>query len=234
MEYKNVLQLYKNQCEKLKKLLIDTSLIGIEEWSILLEEFFELEELLSDPIISEPLDNVKLEVKSPVDKYGVGSYVLALYEDGVSVDNITKQLELQNIYIDTIDLTNWIIEINKQSIIDRTTNRYGSVFDTTSQLQNTLNRLEELAIKVENENNLSNFKKTSKYEVLLSVISEIRKTIKDGHEFTKTIQALQKIDKFQQYVIEEIKQESPECAQRIFRRLSNLATVFSSMDLKGF
>lgn len=234
MEYKNVLQLYKSQCNKLKELLSDSSLLGVDEWSFLLEGFYEIEELLSDPILSEPIDNLQIEVKSKIDQYGVGSFIVNLYQEGYPIDSIVEQLKLRDVPLTTTDVSKWLDKQSQRSILDRAQSKYGNVFDTADQLQRTLNRLEELSIRVENEENLSNFKKNSKYEVALAVIAEVRKTIKDGYEFAKSIQSMQKIERFQSYVLEEIKKESPDCYQRIINRLTNLTTVFNNMDLKGF
>lgn len=234
MDYVNVLQLYKSQCNRLKEMLIEASLIGIDEWSFLLEGFLELEELLADPVLSEPIDNLQIEVKSKIDQYGVGAYVITLYQENCPIDKIAEQLQMREIPVTSSDVAKWLSDQQSRSILHRAENKFGNVFDTADQLQRTLNRLEELSIRVEEEENLANFKKTSKYEVALAIVSEVRKTIKDGYEFAKSIQSMQKIERFQECVLEEIKKESPDCYQRIVRRITDLTTLFNSMDLKTF
>lgn len=231
MNYKNVLQTYKRNCDKLKDKVAEAELAGQLEWDVLVNEFYGILDLLNDPTISKPLDNLSIEVKSKVDFYGVGSLIVALYEDAVSIEKIAEHLQLQNISITPKEITDWLATENSKGILDKATNRYGDVFDTAGQLQRILNKLEDLLVKVEEEENLAHFKKTSKYEVILQVAAEIRKTVKDASDVTKTIIALQKIEKFKQDVLEEIKKESPECSQRIFKRMANLATIYGNMNL---
>lgn len=231
MNYKNVLQLYKKSCDNLKDKLIDAELAGQLEWDLIINEFYGILDLLNDPIISEPLDNLAIEVKSKVDFYGVGSLIIALYEDGVEIEKIAEHLQLQEVRITPKEIGDWLSNENRRGILDKAINKYGDVFDTAGQLQRIMNKLEDLIDKVEREENLTHFKKTSKYEVLLQITAEIRKTVKDASDVTKTIIALQKIEKFKQDVLEEIKKESPECSQRIFKRMANLATIYGSMNL---
>lgn len=231
MNYKNVIQLYERNCEQLRKNMEEKSLIGILEWDLLLNEFYGVLDLLNDPTVSGEIDNLAIQIKSKVDYYGVGSLIIALYEDNLSVEKIAEHLQLQNVNLTPEEVSDWLTTESKKGIIDKATNRYGDVFDTAGQLQRILNKLETLLTQVESESDLNHFKKTSKYEVILQVASEIRKTVKDASDVTKTIIALQKIEKFKQDVLEEIKKESPDCSQRIFKRMSNLATIYGSMNL---
>lgn len=232
MEYKNVLQALHSFCENFQSALVTHSMIGQEPWTTLLEELLGLEELLNDPVVSEPLDNFKIAPISPVEKYGVANSVLALNEDGVSPKEIAVHLKNQNVPLSEKDVKEWLEIYSKTPITTKAEAVFGSVFDTQNQLQflfeNLNNMIEQVKLQTDEHFNAA---KITKEQVVLEHFKETRQLIKDASTLMATVSGMQNVATFQKMVIEEVNKVDPATAQRIWKRIKEAKIAFTSLNL---
>ncbi|MBD2201795.1 hypothetical protein H6G33_10590 [Calothrix sp. FACHB-1219] len=230
-EYTNVVQLFNDFVDRFKTTLEREKLIGVEQWIVLLEELYGIKELIVDPTISAPLDNYKIVSLNPIDRLKLGNNVLSLLESGFNTKDITTSLENQGIVITEKDVKNWLKSYSESSIDEKIESTQGSVFDTQTQLQaifdNLYNLLDQVAIK---DDDSFYSAKTTKEQVKLEVMREIRQSLKDASGLAASIAALQTVKQFQKVVIEEVSKIDPIAAQRIWKRIQQARAMFSSLE----
>lgn len=232
MDYTNVLQALRDFCEKFQQTLENQSLIGADPWQSLLEELLGIQDLLNDPVISQPLDNHQLQQVHPVEKYGVASIVLALHEDGMQPKQIALHLQSQAVPVEESHIKSWLKQYSETSITQKAEAIYGSVFDTQTQLQQlfeNLNSMIEAAKGQEDSHYLG--AKITKEQVLLEHQKELRQLIKDAGALMTTVAGMQQVGQFQKIVIEEVNKLDPATAQRIWKRVREAKLAFTTLNL---
>jgi hypothetical protein len=203
-----------------------------EPFVSILEELYGITESLQSPAIAENLDNYALQISSPVEKYGVGSKVITLAEEGKSSEEISISLAYSGVTIDKKDISKWLKQYEGLSTSEKIESSRGSIFDTQYQLQEVFERLHSLMESVENKEDNHYYKgKTIKEQVILDVVKEIRQSVKDASQLASTVASMQSVENFQKIVVEEVSKVDPDVAQTIWRRLKEAKSFYNSMNL---
>jgi hypothetical protein len=221
--YVNVLQQLNDFRLELFELFSKLNGLTKDPYQSLLLELDQIIENLSDPVIGQPIDNLQLMPKEllEIDKLGLGELISVYIQNNMTPSTISKSLGLLGFSVTTSDINKWINSVNSSGILDRgEISGYGSIFDAEVQLQGVFERLKELEISTDN-NNDEVFKsaRTTRELVQREILSEQRQAIKDGVAITKAISQKQSFETFKRIMIEEINKESTEVAVRIWHRL---------------
>lgn len=233
-DYENVVQLYISFIGRLKAQLEINSYIGLEPWQSLLEEAYQIKDLLNNPIISQPLNNAELKKgkkQNPVDKYGMQSLVISLYEDGLGFKKIAEYLEAQGLPITNTDVSDWIKDYSVSDITTQVELSNGSVFDTQFQLQDLFDKIYKLLQEIQIRDD-ADYKaaKTTKEQVKLEIYKELRMSVKDAATLATAVANMQTIENFKKIVIEEVNKLDPGTAQRIWKKIREAKSMFSSLN----
>lgn len=232
-DYTNVLNLLEAFCRTFEVELIRNSMMGSEPWTSMLGELREIFDLLNDPAISEPLDNSKLSKVHPVDRYGLGEGIIALHEQGLTAKEIVENLSNQGFdEFNEGNIRKWLREYNSTPITNRSSKVAVSVFDTQTQLQSLFETLQDLMDGLEDKDDETFYRgKTTKEQVRLQHIQEIRQTVKDAASLAATIAGMQQMETFKKLVIEEVNKENPAVAARIWKKIRDAKVMFTSFNL---
>lgn len=234
-DFTNVIQLYVSFTEKLKSQLETNSFIGLEPWHSLLMEAYEIKELLNNPLISQPLNNAELikgKKQNPVDKYGMQSLVISLYEDGLTYQRISEYLQGQGLPIESKHVGDWIKEYSASEITTQVELRNGSVFDTQFQLQDLFDKIYALLQEIQAKDDKDyTSAKTTKEQVKLEVYKELRMSVKDAATLATAVANMQTIENFKKIVIEEVNKLDPGTAQRIWKKIREAKSIFNSLSI---
>jgi hypothetical protein len=108
----------------------------------------------------------------------------------------------------------------------------GSIFDARNRMEEMHSMLIDLLAKVE-QGDESRFKsaKVTKEQVTLSVITEIRQTIKQASDILEKVESFQTVKEFQKLVIDCLQQEAPSTYMKVMMRLKEMNTMNSMIGL---
>lgn len=227
-KYVNLLQHLKIFAEELRIKLGMEGVIGREPYLSIVEELDEIISNLSDPTVTKPIDNVEIvpfKGMLEIDRLGLGEIVSMYVTDNLSSARISDLLNAQGFIITKLDVDNWLSSVNSKGILDRPTlTGFGSVFDTQAQLQSVFDRLKELEIELDSQDESLYKGKVTKKQVQREFMSEVRATIKDATSLAKSLQRSDDIEDIKRIMIEEINKVSPPVAMSIWRRLRERGT----------
>lgn len=233
MDYINVVERFKIFRDELREAILKEELLGKEPWVTLFNDINELVVILDDPIIAEPLDNLKVKhslTDSYIDNSGIGSIILKLYQDGIDIDTICRTLSVQGHKIKPNDIRDWIDRYNNAPISTKPAIVRGSVFETR-------NRLEEIHLLIHNhldyikevDDELFTKSRTTKAQVYTEALRELRQLYKDANTLLSTIQQLKSIKEFQEVVLESISGISPSTYNQIVKALKERKALMSAI-----
>lgn len=233
--YTNIVQLGNKIINELKTLLENEGLVGQSKWDYILESFEEFKIALADPLICKELDNYKIERLNSVEKLGLSSNVITLYEEGLSPREIATDLRKKGISLSENDIKNFITDYNKSSITSRIEKSNTSVFDTEVQLQTIFDDLNEALSDLNNLSNedtkrLSNAR-VVKEQLQIELHKERRQSVKQASELAQAIANLQHIKEFNKMVLEEVMKESPAAYQRLIKRINEGRSIFRGLTI---
>lgn len=174
----------------------------------------------------EVLDNNNLDitpvtVESKIDRYGIGALVVNLNTNGFSLDEIAEECSKEcGAKFTSKEIQTWIDSYVSLPSSKKARALRGSIFDSR-------NRLEELSILLyallEQVNNrpdeVNRYTKVSKEEVHLAVIKEMRQLTKQATELIEKIDERNRIQEFQNTVIECLQREAPLVASKVIKSL---------------
>ena len=218
MEYTNVVQLGQKLSYELKTFLEYNNLIGTKEATYLVESFESFLDTLSDPIVSEKLDNYKLQVQNPIEKYGASNEVINLIEEGKSPALIVQQLGAKGLGMISIeDVKSYIKEYEQADIVTKIEKSNTSVFDTEAQLEVIFKTLQS---EIDNlayvDEEMLAKARTTKYQLKLEYLREVRMTVKDATTLAQAIENLTRQRKFNTLVLKTVLEK---CGATVYNSL---------------
>lgn len=232
-DYHNLIDEFKVLNKEFNYLLDKEGLLDNIEFEKLTYKFSELINLLDDPNISRPLDNLSITPKCKIDSYGLGSSIIELIESGMNTQEISKLLSVQCAdNISPIDIDIWLEEYNQSSISQKPKVIKGSIFDARNRMEEMHSMLIDLLSKVEQgDDNRFKSAKVTKEQVTLSIITEIRQTIKQASDILEKVESFQTVKEFQKMVIDCLREEAPSTQMRVMMRLKEMNAMNSMMGL---
>lgn len=221
----NCLELFNTTLSLLKKELEENEIINLQPWDEIFINLNTCYEILNQA--ESPIDNYKIIVKHPIDQNGLGNITLALYEDGLTFQQIAEYHAYRDFKISKSEVQNWIENYGSKTIINKINTEFGSVFDTEYQLQSLFERLNTMLTEIDQKQNSDYaIAKTSKDEVYLAYCSEVRQTIKDAANLAEAIATMKNVEEFQRIVLETINEIDPSTKNKIIRKWKEHKNLF--------
>lgn len=229
-EYTNVVQLGSRLINELKVFIENNNLVGTKEANYLIDSFEQFREMLADPLVSQELDNYKLKVQNPIEKYGVVDEVITLLEDGESNADIASALALRGLPIETKHVLAFKREYKDANIISKIEKSNASVFDTQVQFQmifDSLNsKLADLA-HVDDER-LANAR-VVREQLELEYTRELRMTIKDAQALAEAMLNMENNKKVISIILQTINKEcTPTVFNKVWAEIKKQKVIFGS------
>jgi hypothetical protein len=171
-----------------------------------------------------PLNNNK------IDKYGMAEQAVKLANKGMSLDNISLALSTYSgVGITIEELKDWYRHYSGIKHT-RTVKSYGNIFNVQERMQEIYESLIDHLHLIENTPKEEFYKgKTTREQVTLEVLRDVRAITKDAKEILKTINHYQKLEEFKAIVIETIRNIDPMAAQTIIRKLEQDKALFNAL-----
>ena len=224
----NALELYSAALEKYKLALEDKALINVEPWSEIYLELQSCFDILNTA--NSEADNYSLQVKHPIDQFDLGNITIALYEDGLDYADIAEYHTAREFKITSTEVKKWLTNYTNSSVLEKTSLQHGSIFDTEYQLQSLFDRLNTQLKEIDLKDNLDYASgRTTKDEVYLAYCTEIRQTIKDAATLAEAVANMQKVERFQQIVLQCINEVSPTVRNKIIRLWQKEKQLFKGL-----
>lgn len=212
---------------RLKVYLLSKSLLGIPTMTDLLEDLDDIIEALDVP----EGGGLTLRHVHTIDRYGCGPTVLSMYCEGMDPSSIAKVLESQiGTPITGGEVQKWIDTYEASGAVRRSTMTNLSIFDTKNRMEDIYAMLEATLAQVESADE-SEFSraKTTRYEVKLNAIGQIRAAIKDARQVVEALHQMNTYRELADIILQEIRSESLSAQQRIMRRLKEKNVVLKAI-----
>lgn len=216
-EYTNIVQLGNRLVNELKVYIESNNLIGRPDANYLISSFEDFIDKLSDPIVSQELDNYKLTTQNPVERYGVVEEVITQLEEGKQSKDIAESLAIRGLPIEVKHITAFRREYQNADIVSKIEKSNASVFDTQVQLQMIFDSLnDKLAALAYVDDTRLEKARVVKEQLELEYTRELRMTIKDAKDLAEAINNMQNTSKFSQIVLNTV---NSLCGPTVFNQV---------------
>lgn len=198
--------------KKFKLALKESLLEDVAPWDSLYSELDTLINILDDPKISKPLDNLSLlSSASIIDQLGLGKHVLGLIENGISFEEtaqIIRQNSGKNVSAD--DVEKWLNNFDKSSISIRSDTATNSIWNTKDIYDNLYLQLNDLIEMICQKDEACFLRsKITKEQVMIETIREIRQLAKDAESILGKIEESRKVETFIGFILRDLKGRIP-------------------------
>lgn len=208
-----------------KDLLLESNLVGIDEWDDIYNRAKSLFKLFLDEVAI--VESVPIVYKqSRIDTMVLGPTILDMIRDQIPIPIIATAISAQTgIDISSKEIDQWVVEYNKSH---NKTSR-PSVFETSSRLEDIHDLIHKHMdyIKGLDEDDFKSAK-TTKAQVMLEVYKELRMLYKDANQLVASVKQLESIKEFKDSVLEVIQDVSPAQYHLIIRRLNEKKAALSA------
>jgi hypothetical protein len=216
-EYTNIVQLGNKLVNELKFFIENKNLVGTKEANYIIESFEKFIEQLSNPIVSKELDNYKLSIQNPIEKFGLVEEVVKCIEEGKDNKEIAEGLALRGLPIESKHISAFKREYESADILTKIDKSNSSIFDTEVQLEMIFDSLQSQLQELEYvDEEMLIRARTTKYSLKTETIRELRMAIKDAKELSEAVLNLQNTKKFNQIVLETV---NKECGPVVFNKV---------------
>lgn len=216
-EYTNVVQLGSRLINELKVFIENHNLVGTRDANYLIESFENFREMLADPLVSQELDNYKLKVQNPIEKYGVAEEVITLLEEGKSNPEIAEGLALRGLPIETKHVLAFKREYKDADIISKIEKSNASVFDTQVQFQMIFDAIQTEMTNLElMDDEVLAKARVTRPQVKLEQLRELRMLSKDAKELSESMMNMQNGTKILQIILQTV---NKECTPTVFNKI---------------
>jgi len=210
---------------KLKEAIVNTGVFGIKEFSDL-EESFAL-------IIGSLQENedyyIKIE-EHKIDRFGLSEHAVKFANSGVSLKDTAQSLSIISGQGITIDELKYWYDNYSNIMHTRKVKNYGNIFNVQERMQIIFEQLQDHLEEIRSTNKEEFFKgKTTREQVILEVLKDIRTLTRDAKEILKTVNQQQKLDEFKYLVIDTIRTIDPNTAQVIIQKLEQDKALFNAL-----
>ncbi|WOL31342.1 hypothetical protein [Microcoleus phage My-WqHQDG] len=212
---------------RLKAYLLSKSLLGVPTVTTLLEDMDDIIKVLDVPDIG----GLTIKDVHPIDKLGCGLAVLSMYCDGMDITSIAKVLHTQTgVAVSSIEVQKWIDSYEDSGVVRRNSMTNLSIFDTKNRMEDILLMLQRVMAQVEvaDESEFSRAK-TTRYEVQLAALGQIRSAVKDARQVVEALHQMNTYRELADIILQEMAMESPSLQQRVLRRLKEKGAVIKAI-----
>lgn len=222
VQLKPYLLKFQNQ---LKTAVIKNSLFGVQDFEELQESF--------DLIVSSLQENedyfIEIE-QHKIDRFNLGPHAIALANAGQSLHNICKTLGIiSNCAISPEELKDWFDNYSNLTY-SRKQKNYGNIFNVQERMQQVYQELQDQLELIRSTDKEEFFRgKTTREQVILEVLNNLRVLTKDAKDILKTVDEHQRLEEFKSLVIETIRKVEPSIATAIIEKLTQDQTLFKAL-----
>jgi len=209
--------------DKLKETLLKHELYGIEDFDLLLDSLTTIVagvEENEDLFI--PIDEHK------IDKFGMSESAVRLANSGMSRKEVAQTLStISGQGISEKELAEWFANYSNLKHT-RKTKSYGNIFNVNERIQEAYERLLIIIEDIESTPKAEFFKgKTTKAQVLLQAMAEMRQLSKEAKDIIKSINHQQKLEEFKMLVLDTIRKIDPATGRTIVEKLKQDKALFN-------
>jgi hypothetical protein len=212
---------------RLKAYLLSKSLVGVPTVVTLLEDIDDIITSMDTP----EEGGLTLNDVHTIDRLGCGLAVLSMYCDGMDTSAIARAVHTQTgMEISGQEVQKWVNTYEQSGVVRRSTMTNLSIFDTKSRMEDILMMLQTTLSEVEaaDESEFSRAK-TTRYEVKLAAIGQIRSSVKDARQVIEALHQMNTYRELADIILQEIRMESPSAQQRIMRRLKEKGAIIKAI-----
>lgn len=224
---KDIVEFLSDWRGRLRVYLLSKSLMGTPTTTELLEDLDDIIKGLDVPTGGGlTLNNVH-----PIDKLGCGLVVLSMHCDGTDMVAISKVIQTQTgVEVAASEVQKWIDNYETSGVVRRNSMANHSIFDTKNRMEDLQLMLERLLADIEMADP-SEFAraKTTRYEVQLAAVGQLRSTVKDARQVVEALHQMNTYHELARIIVEEIRTESPAVAQRILQVLKKKGVVVKAV-----
>lgn len=222
VQLKPYLLKFQNQ---LKTAVIKNSLFGVQDFEELQESF--------DLIVSSLQENedyfIEIE-QHKIDRFNLGPHAIALANAGESLHSISKTLGIiSNCAVSPEELKDWFDNYSNLTY-SRKQKNYGNIFNVQERMQQVYQELQDQLELIRSTDKEEFFRgKTTREQVILEVLNNLRVLTKDAKDILKTVDEHQRLEEFKSLVIETIRKVDPIIATSIIEKLTQDQTLFKAL-----
>lgn len=222
VELKSYLQDFK---ARFKDALLKHELCGIQDFDNLLDAL--------NTVVSSVEENDDLFIpidEHKIDKFGMAEYAVKLANSGMSMKQMADTLStISGAGITQKELTEWFANYSNLKHT-RKTKAFGNIFNVNERMQEAYERLLILIESIEDTPKEEFFKgKTTKAQVLLQAMGEMRQLTKEAKDIIKSINHQQKLEEFKMIVLDTIRKIDPETGRIIIEKLEQDKAIFNAL-----
>jgi hypothetical protein len=210
---------------KFKDILIKYELYGKEDVDDLLDNLNIITSSLQ-----ENDDYFIPLVEHKIDQFGLAETAVKLANAGTNLEDISRTLSIiSGVGVAIHEVEDWF---KNYSAIKhtRTVKAYGNIFDVQERMQDIYESLIEHMKLIDDTPKEEFFRaKTTREQVKLEVLRDVRAITKDAKEILKTINHYQRLEEFKSLVIQTIKTIDPTVATMIVEKLAQDKALFNAL-----
>lgn len=211
--------------DKFKDSLLKHELCGIPDFDNLLDAI--------NIIISSMEENEDLFIpieEHKIDKFGMAEYAVRLANSGMSMKQMAETIStISGAGLTEKELSTWFANYSNLSHT-RKTKSFGNIFNVNERMQQTYERLQILMQQIEDTPKEEFFKgKTTKAQVLLAAMAEMRQLTKEAKDIIKSISHQQKLEEFKMLVLDTIRKLDPATGRLIIEKLEQDKALFNAL-----
>lgn len=211
--------------EKFKNALLKHELYGIKDFDLLLDSL--------NTIVTSVKENEDLFIpidEHKIDKYGIAEYTVRLANTGMSSKELAQTLSIMSAQtITEKDLSEWFANYSNLKHT-RKVKAYGNIFNVNERMQEAYERLLIIIEDIEATPKDEFFKgKTTKAQVLLQAMGEMRQLSKEAKDIIKSINHQQKLEEFKMLVLDTIRKIDPTTGRIIIEKLKQDKALFNAL-----
>lgn len=169
-------------------------------------------------------------IEHKIDKFGIAEAAINLANAGRNINDIALILSTTSgIAITSSELEDWYKNYSNIKHT-RSAKAYGNIFNVQERMQQIYETLMDHLKLIENTPKEEFFKaKTTREQVTLEVLKDVRSITKDAKEILKTINHYQRFEEFKFLVIETIRSIDPATAQIITDKIQQDKALFNAL-----
>lgn len=211
--------------DKFKDALLKHELYGVEDFDMLLDSL--------TTIVAGVEENEDLFIpveEHKIDKFGMSEYAVRLANSGMSRKQLAITLTtMSGQAISEKEVKEWFANYSNLKHT-RKTKSYGNIFNVNDRMQEAYERLLIIIEDIEATPKDEFFKgKTTKSQVLLAAMGEMRQLTKEAKDIIKSINHQQKLEEFKMLVLDTIRKIDPATGRIIVEKLKQDKALFNAL-----
>ena len=214
--YINIVLSIKDFNLQFQEAMVSEGVTGLTPWVELKEQLSEIINIIDNPRFPELASTLAISVAGKVEHYGLSAEVIALLENGYSIEDISTQVSRSvGVVITPLEIEEFIERFNKSNRSTMTSMRKGSIWNTQGVYEELYQQL-TLLMEYINLMDPDEFTRAriTKPQVLIELFREMRQTAKEAANILAIMDANNKVDQFIQIALEQVRTQVPNVTYR--------------------